>query len=247
MNSLKGSGWRDLIKKPEYYAKATRETLAPIISRLSAVANKRLKRMEESGIQYSGYDKEDAIAGVKKFGAKGKSVGQLRAEYKRLSGFLKSKLSTLTGRKQEYYNARVRVWEHATPKEREKLGPKPTKREAYKEYEQSKREYREKPKDKRPTLSRIWDRTEIFDDVAKLFKVAREEGWISKSDLIYQGQASDQLQELFQEQVIRARTFEVENIIDYVRESLGIDSLYEEQNDDEYDNDESGKGTSIFF
>lgn len=73
MDKFKGVKWQDLIKSPEYYAQQDRETLAPIISRLSSVANKRLRRMRDSGISYSYQSGDDTISGVKKFGAQGKT------------------------------------------------------------------------------------------------------------------------------------------------------------------------------
>lgn len=222
MANLKGTQWRDLIKSPEYYARQTRETLAPIVSRLSAVANKRLKRMEQSGIEYSNYEGSDSIAGVKKFGAVGKTLGQLRAEYKRLEGFLSARLSTLTGRKEEYYQAKARAWETATSEDKKRMGKKPTKKEAYKEYESAKKRYRESKKGDRP-LQRLPDKTEIFDEVARLFEISRKEGWKTKTDSLYKQWDSKQMQNYFQEQVIRANIFGADNVIDYVRKSIGVE------------------------
>lgn len=223
MNSLKGVGWKELIKSPEYYAKQSRKTLAPIISRLSAVANKRLKRMEQQGIEYSGYSGEKAIAGVKKFEAKGKTLGQLRAEYKRLQGFLESPVSTITGRKEQYYQAKKRVWDRASPKERKILGEKPTRKESYKEYTESKKSMKDKHRESHK------DETEIFDDVSRIFQVMRDEHWLAQSETLRKMRPSDQIREYFEEQVIRSNIYGMD-VLKIIREDLGIDSYEEESN-----------------
>lgn len=221
MNNLKGVGWKELIKSPEYYAKQSRETLSPIISRLSAVANKRLKRMEQQGIEYSGYSGEKAIAGVKKFEARGKTLGQLRAEYKRLQGFLESPISTLTGRKEQYYQAKKRFWERASPKEREIIGEKPTRKESYKEYTESKKSRKDQQKED------FVDETEIFDDVSRIFQVMRDEHWLAQSETLRKMRPSDQIRAYFEEQVIRSNIFGTDVLKD-IRKDLGID-IYEEE------------------
>ena len=217
---LRGIGWKELIKSPEYYAQQTKENLSPIISKLAAVANKRLKRMEQLGISYSTYQGPDKISGVKKFGAKNKTLGQLRSEYKRLQGFLESPLSSLTGRKETYYQAKKRMWEKATPEEREKIGEKPTRGKTYKEYLSSKRT---------PNGTEL-DETEIFDRVGALFQTARENGWLSKSETLYQMRGSDQIRDYYEEQVIKANLLGVD-VVELVKEDLGIDTDEEEKED----------------
>lgn len=223
MDRFKGVKWQDLIKSPEYYAQQDRETLAPIISRLSSVANKRLRRMRDSGVSYSYQSGEDTISGVKKFGAKDKTLGQLRAEYKRLQGFLESPVSTISGRKESYYRAKQRIWRNATGIEREKIGEKPTRRESYTEY-----------------LRNSTD-TDLFNEVAKLFMQAREEGWLTKSEHLYRMRASDQVRDYFEEQVLMSRLVG-KDPIDYVREQLEMESPFEP----DYEN-EDDTSTSQFF
>lgn len=80
--------------------KITKENLSKAVSTLSAVANKRLKRLESKGWYYA-YGKGDSersesIAGEKKFGAAGKSEQELKSEFKRLSTFFKSGVSSIT-------------------------------------------------------------------------------------------------------------------------------------------------------
>ena len=72
--------------------------LSRIISRMSSVANKRLVRLEKAGFKRG--DESDGvniISGTRKFGAKGKSLNQLRTEFHRARNFLEGKTSTVRG------------------------------------------------------------------------------------------------------------------------------------------------------
>ena len=75
-----------------------RSNLAKIVTKLNSAANKRLKRLEQSG--YSTPAMRSAKVGKgKKFSVAGKSLKQLRAEYIRVSNFLKADTSTKKGYK----------------------------------------------------------------------------------------------------------------------------------------------------
>lgn len=240
MAKIRGS-WQDVASNPNYYQES-KSVISSAVSKLAAVANKRLKRLSNAGIDYGKYEGEDeAIAGVRKFGAKGKNLGELRSEFKRLVGFLKSPLSSLSGRKEEFYKAKKRVWERSTPQEREMMGGKePTRKEAYKEYmESQKRENRDGEKwgvDSRYFI----DDAEMFDEVSRLFQTARERGWIAKSGTLQKMQASDQIREYYQEQVIRARMYGMD-LITFIEQDLGIDSPFENEEED------TDVSTSNFF
>lgn len=73
-----------------------RNNLAKIVTKLASAANKRVKRLEGSG--YNTPALRQASKGGH-FGTKGKNLKQLRSEYKRVSGFLKSETSTVKGYK----------------------------------------------------------------------------------------------------------------------------------------------------
>lgn len=244
MAKIKGS-WQDVASNPNYY-QASKSDISSAVSKLAAVANKRLKRLENVGIDYGkDFAVEERIAGVKKFGAKGKNLGELRSEFKRLVGFLKSPISTLTGRKEEFYQAKKRVWQHSTPKEREMMGgQEPTRKEAYKEYIESqkrKQEHKKAYDEKWGVESQYFiDEAEMFDEVSRLFQVARNRGWMARSATLQKMQASDQIREYYQEQVIRARMYGMD-LITFIEQDLGIDSPFEV---DEEDTDVS---TSNFF
>ncbi len=78
--------------------KFDRANLARIVTKLNSAANKRLKRLEQS--EYSTPAMRAAKVGNgKKFSVKDKSLKQLRAEYIRVSNFLKSSTSTKKGYK----------------------------------------------------------------------------------------------------------------------------------------------------
>ena len=154
--------WQDLIQDSSKIGKMKRNELSKIVSNLSAVANKRLKRMQNKGILYSTQLHGDGeyISGVKKFGAKDKTLGQLRSEYKRLSGFLQSKVSTLTGRKEQYYDFLTEIAKHT---KQEPI----TRREAYREYEQA-----------NYYNTNIYE--EAFNEISSFWKIMREESWLAK-------------------------------------------------------------------
>lgn len=161
---------------PELINDTNRVDLSHIVSRMSAVANKRLKRMEENDIKYSFSQYPDAIAGVRKFSAAGKTLGQLRAEYKRLYGFLNSKMSTLTGRVESYYEAKKRT--------AEKKGEQFTEsfRDVRQEYYENK------------------DVRESFDGIGAMFAAMRNGSWLAKYALA--SLDSTQIKEVFEEVAI---------------------------------------------
>ena len=81
-----------------------KHNISKAVSTLSAVANKRLKRIEAAGWSYSGAPievTEGTIAGQKKFGARGKTTTQLISEFKRVKQFLDNPLSTVTGTRKQ--------------------------------------------------------------------------------------------------------------------------------------------------
>lgn len=223
MAKIKGN-WKRILKDTSYYNNQTRESLAPVISKLAAVANKRLKRLEAAGKSYSDYaGKEESIAGVKKFGAKGKTLGELRSEYKRLQGFLESETSTLTGRKERYYQATYREW-----KQTHKQDEQPPKRsEVYKEYAQG------------------GETVEFFDALSKVFETARNEGWLGKSGALQKIHDSDTMRQLYEERIIGAKQKgkeSLDDILNQVREDLGIENPFEDSTESDYD-----VSTSSFF
>lgn len=68
-------------------------------SRLSSLANKRLKRMEEQNLQKSPAYQSWVDSGGAKFGVRGKTMAQVQAEIGRLNKFINQTTSTVTGAK----------------------------------------------------------------------------------------------------------------------------------------------------
>lgn len=83
----------------EDIAKKSRAELAKDIKVLSAVANKRIKRLEESG-EYKHSQVYDDVMRGGKFSSAGKNQGQLQGEFARLKRFLSAKTSTVSGAKE---------------------------------------------------------------------------------------------------------------------------------------------------
>ena len=78
-------------------------------SRKVSMANKRLKRMEEQNLTMSPAYKKWVDEGGQKFGIKGKSTQEVRAEVARLNKFLKQTTSTVRGTKKYLTNVAEQV------------------------------------------------------------------------------------------------------------------------------------------
>lgn len=73
-------------------------------SRLSSLANKRLKRMEQQNLVDSPAYKQWVEDGSARFGVRGKSMAQVQAEVGRLHKFINQATSTVSGAKAYYKN-----------------------------------------------------------------------------------------------------------------------------------------------
>lgn len=73
-------------------------------SRLSSLANKRLKRLEQQNLQKSPSYQAWVDSGGVKFGVKGKTMEQVQAEIGRLNQFINQTTSTITGAKNYFKN-----------------------------------------------------------------------------------------------------------------------------------------------
>lgn len=88
--------------------KLKRSDLAKIVSQLSAAANKRAMRLNQSdvGNLSPAYKRAESHG---KYGAAGKNINQLRNEYAEIRDFLKLKTSTVTGWKKVRKNVETRL------------------------------------------------------------------------------------------------------------------------------------------
>ena len=73
-------------------------------SRLSSLANKRLKRIEEQNLLESPAYQSWIDSGGAKFGVRGKNMEQVQAEVGRLNNFIKQSTSTVRGAKDYFKN-----------------------------------------------------------------------------------------------------------------------------------------------
>lgn len=208
---------------PDLINDTNRADLSHIVSRMASVANKRLKAMEEKGISYSNSQYPDAIAGVRKFGAAGKTLGQLRSEFKRLYGFLNSAMSTLTGRAKSYYEAKKRV--------AEKQG-----KEFNETFNQARKEYYSNEKLR-----------QSFDNIGAMFAEMRRGSWIARYGLA--GLDSTQIKELFEEVALEHDYPEYGLTSDSWREMIedARDRLVSLVNEDVYEDFGFGTSVSDFF
>lgn len=83
--------------------------LRTAIRSMGAAANKRLKRMENRGINFGEDVGKDTTAGVKRFTVRGKSFQELKNEFKRVRNFLSNPQSSLTGMKKAYKDFKSEV------------------------------------------------------------------------------------------------------------------------------------------
>lgn len=75
----------------------TEKEMRKVVSRLRDAGNKKIKRLEKSGLDTPAMRQVNRSGGL--FSTKGKSLNQLRAEHSRIKSFMQSKTSTKTGYK----------------------------------------------------------------------------------------------------------------------------------------------------
>jgi len=95
-----GSGSRDAFgyeRKSKKFATIHERNYRREVSRLAAIANKRIERLERNNLQDSPAYQKLIKNGVAKFGVRGKDFNQVQSEMSRLNNFLKSQTSTIRG------------------------------------------------------------------------------------------------------------------------------------------------------
>lgn len=94
------SGSRDEFgyeRKDKRFASIHERQFRKEVSRLSAIANKRIARLEKNNLQDSPAYQKLVKNGVVKFGVRGKNFNQVQSEMSKLNNFLKSQTSTIRG------------------------------------------------------------------------------------------------------------------------------------------------------
>lgn len=95
--------------------------LSVVVSTLASAANKRLVRLEKSGVGELSPAYQQVQKRGQKFSAAGKSVNQLRNEYKAVTQFLKRKTSTVKGWKKALKEMYSRIGGNFTSATQESL------------------------------------------------------------------------------------------------------------------------------
>lgn len=80
------------------FSDLSKSQLREAVSRLASAANKRLKRLQQTGVTSPASLEVSESGG--KFGTRGKSEIELQVEFRRVSNFLRNKTSTVTGARQ---------------------------------------------------------------------------------------------------------------------------------------------------
>ena len=97
--NLTGKSVKDLLHlSASEIKKYDRDNMARIVTKLNSAANKRLKRLKQEGFNTPAM-RTAKVDNGQKFSVAGKNLKQLRAEYIRVSNFLKSATSTKKGYK----------------------------------------------------------------------------------------------------------------------------------------------------
>lgn len=87
---------KEILNMPwEDVSRLSEKNLRSAVTILDSAGNKRLKRMEQSGIKSQASSWVERSGG--NFSVAGKNYNELRSEFKRVSGFLKAKTSTQKG------------------------------------------------------------------------------------------------------------------------------------------------------
>lgn len=93
--SVSGKSIADLTRlSPKEIQSFKRTELAKVVTRLASAANKRIKRLQKSGVSSSALQAVDG-----RFSVSGKNMAELKEEYKRVKSFLGAETSTVTGAK----------------------------------------------------------------------------------------------------------------------------------------------------
>lgn len=221
-----------LIENPN---ELTEKQLRQAVSTMGSVANKRLKRMEQRDIFFGSGTGDETLSGVRKFSVRGKSLDEVKREFKRVRNFLSNKQSSLTGMKEVYKDFRKEI-----AKGRKRIqGKKLTKREKQEVSKMQKQKETSGIQTDR-TLS-IWDELKQWRKVWDYYNRLVDEGEYAPS-----AYDSNQIRDYILSAVKRA---EDENLSDnevYENILSQVKADYEYRKENELDT-EDGIDTSSFF
>lgn len=137
---VEGKSIKQLMRlRPGTINKMTEPELRSVVTRLASAANKRVRRIAAKGIETPATRTAETSGGF--FTGKGKTLPQLRTEYKRVKGFLQSETSSLTGYKKFIKRFDKKLEKIRTKKKKKKdsvTGGAPEKKKTQKEDTQKK-------------------------------------------------------------------------------------------------------------
>lgn len=201
--------------------------LRKAVSSMSSVANKRLKRMENRSIFFGDDKGSETLSGVRKFSVRGKTLSEVKREFKRVKNFLDNPQSSITG-----------MWK--TLKEvKQKWGRTPTKR-MKKDYTKMKKQ-KEKLGDTLETNITKYEELKKWRDTWKYYNKLISDGVWAPTQY-----DSNQVRKLVYTQVSSQYEYNLSDDETFERIKLELDDSYEKrqiQDELEYRN----ISTSSFF
>lgn len=175
------SSYRDwmLIENPN---ELDERQLKEAIKSMGRVANTRLKRMENAGVNFGEETGDDTTSGVRRFGVRGKSFNVLKNEFKRVRNFLNNPQSSLTG-----------MW-RAVKEVKRKWGRAPTKK-MRKDFSKMEKQKKKLGKSMETKLTR-YEELRIWRKTWNIYNRLIEEGIWAPTE-----QDSDQVREIVYTQI----------------------------------------------
>lgn len=152
------------------------QQLKQAITSMGNAANKRLKRMENRGINFGEDTGEGTTSGVKRFGIKGKNLQALKNEFKRVRNFLSDQQSSLTGMKRAFREFKEGIVNGITRKKAKRL----TKAER-KEYEKMQKQKKTSGISKEHGLTQ-WEELQQWRETWNFYNRLVDEGFYTPTE-----------------------------------------------------------------
>ena len=145
-------------------------SLKRAIKSMANAANKRLKRMEDRGINFGEETGKNTTSGVKRFTVRGKNAQELKNEFKRVRNFLNNPQSSLSGMKRVFKDFKEAV----------KKARKLTRAEK-KEYEKMRKQKKTSGISRDSKLSQ-WEELKQWRDTWNLYNRLVDEGYYTPTE-----------------------------------------------------------------
>lgn len=145
-------------------------SLKRAIKSMANAANKRLKRMEDRGINFGEETGKNTTSGVKRFTVRGKNTQELKNEFKRVRNFLNNPQSSLSGMKRVFKDFKEAV----------KKARRLTRAEK-KEYEKMRKQKKSSGISRDRKLSQ-WEELKQWRDTWNLYNRLVDEGYYTPTE-----------------------------------------------------------------